>query len=178
MPHAVRDRGVVQAESKELRDGDHPVLVGGDPSDQEIDVGGDFLRHSLSKSPTRSGRPYPVAFPVAPVVRSGRARPTVERVSAYVFLLEVRLHINNSGSLKSKRKVVHSIKAQVRQRFGASVAEIDGHDTWQRATLLCALVGGSDVRARASELERFIEARCPDGCSFERDLLTLADVRD
>ena len=99
-------------------------------------------------------------------------------MSAYVFLLEVRLHINDSGSLKSKRKVVHSLKAQVRQRFGASVAEIDGHDTWQRATLLCALVGGSDVRARASELERFIEARCPDGCSFDRDLLTLADLRD
>jgi hypothetical protein len=34
------------------------------------------------------------------------------------------------------------------------------------------------VRARAAELERFIEARCPDGCAFERDLLSLADVRD
>jgi uncharacterized protein YlxP (DUF503 family) len=99
-------------------------------------------------------------------------------VSGYVCLLEARLHINESGSLKSKRKVISSIKAQVRQRFGASVAEIDGHDKWQRATLLCALVGGSEVRARAGELERFIEARCPDGCSFERDLLSLTDIRD
>jgi uncharacterized protein YlxP (DUF503 family) len=98
-------------------------------------------------------------------------------VSGYVCLVEVRLHLNDSGSLKSKRKVLHSLKAQVRQRFGASVAEIEGHDTWQRATLLCALVGGSDVRARAGELERFIESRCPDGCSFERDLLSLQDVR-
>jgi uncharacterized protein len=95
-----------------------------------------------------------------------------------VCLLEARLHINDSGSLKSKRKVISSIKAQVRQRFGASVAEIDGHDKWQRATLLCALVGGSEVRARAGELERFIEARCPDGCSFERDLLSLTDIRE
>ena len=92
-------------------------------------------------------------------------------------LIEVRLHLNDSGSLKSKRKVLHSLKAQVRQRFGASVAEIDGQDTWQRATLLCALVGGGDVRTRAGELERFIEARCPDGCSFDRDLLSLEDVR-
>jgi len=99
-------------------------------------------------------------------------------VSGYVCLLEARLHINDSGSLKSKRKVISSIKAQVRQRFGASVAEIDGHDKWQRATLLCALVGGSEVRARAGEVERFIEARCPDGCSFERDLLSLTDIRD
>lgn len=98
-------------------------------------------------------------------------------MAAYVYLLEVRLHINYSGSLKSKRKVVSSLKAQVRKQFGASVAEIDGQDTWQRSTLLCALVGGSEVRDRAAELERFIEARCPEGCSFERDLLSLADVR-
>ena len=92
-------------------------------------------------------------------------------------LLEVQLHVNDSGSLKSKRKVVSSLKTQVRQRFGASVAEIDGHDTWQRAILLCALVGGCDVESRADELERFVESRCPDGCRFERDLLSLADVR-
>jgi uncharacterized protein len=58
-------------------------------------------------------------------------------MAAYVCLVEVRLHLNDSGSLKSKRKVVSSLKAQVRQRFGASVAEVDGHDTWQR-TVLCA----------------------------------------
>jgi uncharacterized protein YlxP (DUF503 family) len=99
-------------------------------------------------------------------------------MAAYVCLVEVRLHLNNSGSLKSKRKVVSSLKAQVRQRFGASVAEVDGHDTWQRAVLLCALVGGGEVAARADDLERFVQARCPDECSFERDLLSLADLRE
>jgi uncharacterized protein YlxP (DUF503 family) len=57
------------------------------------------------------------------------------------------------------------------------VAEIDGHDTWQRTTLLCALVGDGDIRARAAAVERFIESRCPDGCQFERDLLSLDDLR-
>jgi uncharacterized protein YlxP (DUF503 family) len=98
-------------------------------------------------------------------------------VAAYVCLVEVQLHLNGSNSLKEKRKVVHSLKAQTRKRFGASVAEIDGHDTWQRATLLCGLVGGSEVAARADELERFVESRCPDSCSFERDLVTLSDLR-
>jgi uncharacterized protein YlxP (DUF503 family) len=98
-------------------------------------------------------------------------------VAPYVCLLEVRLHLNESGSLKQKRKLVSSLKAQVRQRFGAAVAEIDGHDTWQRATLLCALVGGAEIGARADQLERFVEARCPDGCGFDRDVLTLNDVR-
>jgi uncharacterized protein YlxP (DUF503 family) len=96
---------------------------------------------------------------------------------AYVCLVEVRLHLNDSGSLKQKRKVVHSLKTQVRQRFGASVAEIDGHDTWQRTTLLCALVGGPDIGSRADDLQRFVESRCPDGCGFDRDLLSLNDVR-
>jgi uncharacterized protein len=99
-------------------------------------------------------------------------------MAAYVCLVEVRLHLNDSGSLKSKRKVVSSLKAQVRQRFGASVAEIDGHDTWQRTVLLCALVGGGEVGARADDLERFVQARCPDECSFDRDLLSLTDLRE
>lgn len=96
---------------------------------------------------------------------------------AYVSLIEVRLHQNASHSLKEKRKLVRSLKDQVRRRFGASVAEIDGQDTWQRTTLLCALVGGSDVESRADELARFVESRCPEGCGFDRDLLSLEDVR-
>jgi uncharacterized protein YlxP (DUF503 family) len=99
-------------------------------------------------------------------------------VKGYVCLVEVRLHLNDSGNLKQKRQLVRSLKAQLRQRFGASVAEVDGHDKWQRATLLCALVGDTEVGARAGQLERFVEARCPDGCSCERDLLSLRDLRE
>jgi uncharacterized protein YlxP (DUF503 family) len=98
-------------------------------------------------------------------------------VTPYVYILEIHLHLNDSHDLKGKRKVLHSLKAQLRQRFGASVAEVDGQDTWQRSTLVCALVGGPEVRSRADDLERFVEARCPDGCSFERDLLSVADIR-
>ena len=96
---------------------------------------------------------------------------------AYVCLLEVHLHINESHGLKEKRKLVQSLKAQARKRFGASVAEIDGHDTWQRSVLLFALVGGSELGAHADDLERFIRSRCPDGCTVERQLLTLEDLR-
>ena len=38
--------------------------------------------------------------------------------------------------------MVSSLKAQIRQRFVAAVAEIDAHDDRRRAVLLCALVGG------------------------------------
>jgi len=98
-------------------------------------------------------------------------------VAAFVSLLEVRIHQGESHGLKEKRKLVHSLKDQIRRRYGASVAEIGGHDTWQATTLLCALVGDSGVDARTDDLARFIESRCPGGCSFDRDLLSLEDVR-
>lgn len=94
-----------------------------------------------------------------------------------MFVLEIAIDLRDAQNLKEKRKVVTSLKAQIRQRFVASVAEIDAHDDRRRAVLLCSLVGGAEVRERADELERFVEARCPDRCTFRRDLLTLDDIR-
>jgi len=87
------------------------------------------------------------------------------------------LHFGESHDLKGKRKQLHSIKAGLRQRFGASVAEIDGHDKWQRATLLCALVGDGEIDAHSDQLVRWVESRVPDGCSVQRDLRSLEDIR-
>ena len=98
-------------------------------------------------------------------------------MSPFVELIEIRLHFGEVHDLKGKRKLVKSLKEGIRQRFGASVAETEGHEKWQRSTLLCALVGVGDVSDRADGLVRFVESRCPDGCSFERDLLSLRDIR-
>ena len=98
-------------------------------------------------------------------------------MAGFVCLVEVHLHFGEVQDLKGKRKLVKSLKEGIRKRFGASVAETEGHDKWQRSTLLCALVGDGDVSDRADGLVRFVESRCPDGCSFERDLLSLRDIR-
>ena len=58
--------------------------------------------------------------------------------SGYVGILTVELHFPDNGSLKGKRKYVKSAKAHLRERFGASVAEVDHHDLWQRTTLAVA----------------------------------------
>jgi len=99
-------------------------------------------------------------------------------VSAFVELIEIRLHFGDVHDLKGKRKLVKSLKDGLRQRFGASVAEIEGHDKWQSSTLLCALVGDSQVSNRTDGLIRFVESRVPEGCSFERDLRSLRDIRN
>jgi hypothetical protein len=56
----------------------------------------------------------------------------------YVAILSAELHFPEAGSLKGKRKHVLSAKAQLANRFGASVAEVDHHDLWQRAALTAA----------------------------------------
>lgn len=96
---------------------------------------------------------------------------------AFVCLIEARLHFGESHDLKGKRKELKSLKEQLRRRFGVAVAETEGHDTWQRTTLLVALVGDGAVRDRADEVQRFIESRCPDGASFDRTLRSLEDIR-
>jgi uncharacterized protein YlxP (DUF503 family) len=58
--------------------------------------------------------------------------------TGYVGILTVELHFPDSGSLKGKRKYVKSAKAHLHERFGASVAEVDHHDLWQRSTLAVA----------------------------------------
>ncbi|MFN8162008.1 MAG: DUF503 domain-containing protein [Solirubrobacterales bacterium] len=97
-------------------------------------------------------------------------------MSAHLCLVEIRLHFGDVHDLKGKRKHLSSLKSQLRQRFGASVAETEGHDKWQRATLVCALVGGREVADRADALGRFAESRFPEGCSFERRLVSLEDL--
>jgi uncharacterized protein len=99
-------------------------------------------------------------------------------VRPFVCLIEARLHFGESHDLKGKRKELKSLKEGLRRRFGAAVAETEGHDTWQRTTLLIALVGDGAVGDRADEVQRFIESRCPDGAAFDRTLRTLEDIRD
>jgi len=46
-------------------------------------------------------------------------------VPGFVAILSAELHFPEAGSLKGKRKHVLSAKAQLQNRFGASVAEVD-----------------------------------------------------
>ena len=58
--------------------------------------------------------------------------------SGYIGILSAELHLPENHSLKGKRKELLSVKAQLQRRFGASVAEVDHHDLWQRSALAMA----------------------------------------
>jgi uncharacterized protein len=99
--------------------------------------------------------------------------------SGFVAVLVIDLHFPEAGSLKGKRKELASIKAQLRGRLGAAVAEVDHHDLWQRARLTAALTSGSlaTLSAAADNLERWLVARCPDGVRVERIVASVEDLQ-
>ncbi len=57
-----------------------------------------------------------------------------------VGLLQIELFIPDSGSLKSKRFVLKSLKDKIRSKFNVSVAEVENNELWQRAVLGVAMV--------------------------------------
>jgi hypothetical protein len=99
--------------------------------------------------------------------------------SGFVALLVIDLRFPDADSLKGKRKQLSSIKAQLHGRLGAAVAEVDHQDLWQRARLTAALTGGSlaSLSAAADNLERWLEARWPDGVHVERVVASVEDLR-
>ena len=97
---------------------------------------------------------------------------------SFVCLVEIDLHFSENGSLKGKRKELHSLKAHLHRRFGASVAETAHHELWQRARLTAAVVSrdaGAAIEAAAG-LERYVRSRFPDGARFERGLVSADEV--
>lgn len=57
-----------------------------------------------------------------------------------VGIFQVELLIPASGSLKSKRFVIKSLKTRIRNKFNISIAEVEENDKWQRAVLGMAMV--------------------------------------
>ena len=96
----------------------------------------------------------------------------------FVVLLQVHLFFPDSGSLKAKRAELNSVKAHLRQRMGASVAEVAHQDAWQRSTLAIALAGGSAGRCdeAADAIVRTLDARFPQGVRIERRLASWSDL--
>ena len=98
--------------------------------------------------------------------------------SGFVAVLVIDLHFPDAGSLKGKRKELSSIKAQLHGRLGAAVSEVAHQDLWQRARLTAALTGGSftTLSAAADNVERWLEARWPEGVRVERFVTSVDDL--
>jgi uncharacterized protein YlxP (DUF503 family) len=70
------------------------------------------------------------------------------------------------------------VRSALTRRFGATVAEVDDQDLWQRATLAAGLVGRSpgELDRTADAIERWLLARFPEGAQVERRLVSFDDL--
>jgi uncharacterized protein YlxP (DUF503 family) len=95
--------------------------------------------------------------------------------AGYVGILSAELHFPENGSLKGKRKELLSVKAQLQRRFGASVAEVDHHDLWQRSrlTISCVARGYREVEELLDGAERYLVGQAFDLARLDRDVVTL-----
>ena len=95
--------------------------------------------------------------------------------AGYVGILSVELHFPEAGSLKGKRKYVKSAKAQLQNRFGASVAEVDFHELWQRSqlTLSCVAREEREVVRLLDEAERYLHGQEFELVRADREIVTL-----
>jgi uncharacterized protein len=91
----------------------------------------------------------------------------------YVGILSFELHFPESGSLKGKRKFVRSAKAQLQKRFGASVAEVDHHELWQRArlTMSCVAREEREVVRLLDEAVRYLNGQEYELVRSEREIV-------
>jgi uncharacterized protein len=95
--------------------------------------------------------------------------------AGFVGILSVELHFPEAGSLKGKRKYVQSAKAQLQNRFGASVAEVDFHELWQRSrlTLSCVAREQREAARLLDEAERYLHGQEFELVRAEREIFTL-----
>ena len=96
---------------------------------------------------------------------------------SFVAVLKIELHFPDVSSLKGKRAELAPVKARL-QKLGATVAEVDHHDLWQRATLAAAFVAGSPGRLddRVDTVSGWLDARFPQGARVERAVASWDDL--
>lgn len=89
----------------------------------------------------------------------------------------MELRFPESHSLKEKRMHLRSAKQQLQNRFGASVAEVDHHDVWQRSriTVACVAREAGEAQELLAAAERWLAGQDWELALAERDLVSLDD---
>ena len=97
--------------------------------------------------------------------------------TGYVGIYSFELFLPQSHSLKEKRMVVRSVKAQLQNRVGCSIAEVDHHEVWQRVrlTLSCTAREVGEAERLLDDAERWLAGQGLDPIAVERSIVSLDD---
>jgi len=95
--------------------------------------------------------------------------------AGWVGILSAELHFPEAHSLKDKRMHLRSAKAQLQNRFGAAVAEVDHHEAWQRARITAAVVAREHGEAQRllAAVERYLASREWELGRVDREIVTV-----
>ena len=76
-----------------------------------------------------------------------------------VLSAELTFYIPQAASLKDKRQICRSLIDKTKQRYNASIAEVDTQDVHQRLTIGIAVASGDTAHAQNSleEIIRYME---------------------
>jgi hypothetical protein len=95
--------------------------------------------------------------------------------AGFVGIFSFELFLPESHSLKDKRMVVRSVKAQLANRVGCSIAEVDHHDVWQRArlTLACVAREAGEAERLVDDAERWLHGQPWELLGANRELVSI-----
>ncbi|MDD5066904.1 MAG: DUF503 domain-containing protein [bacterium] len=80
-----------------------------------------------------------------------------------VGILKVILHFPYLDSLKGKRRILNSLKQNLKHKYNISISEVDDKDLWQKSLMGISMIG---------ESKKFIErnfSRIIDHCGRLKD---------
>jgi len=97
--------------------------------------------------------------------------------TGFVGILSFELFFAESHSLKEKRMHLRSVKQQLTNRVGCSIAEVDHHDVWQRSrlTLACATRQVGEANRLLDEAERWLSGQAFELGRHERSIVSPDD---
>ncbi len=95
--------------------------------------------------------------------------------TGFVGILTFELHFGEASSLKEKRMHLRSIKKQLANHVGCSIAEVDHHETWQRTrlTLACVTRESSEAERLLDVAERWVVGQGYDLMARQREIVSL-----
>ena len=73
-----------------------------------------------------------------------------------VGALRIEMHLADAFSLKDKRKILSMIKDRVKNKFNASIAEVDEMDKWQKAVIGVSVVS-NDKKHLYSYMDKIVD---------------------
>jgi uncharacterized protein YlxP (DUF503 family) len=97
--------------------------------------------------------------------------------TGFVGILWFELHFPDSHSLKEKRMHLRSVKQQLANRTGCSIAEVDHHDAWQRSglTMACVTREAGEATRLLDDAERWLAGQVFELGQSQRELMRLED---